>query len=155
MSLPRSLSALLVGAVVIAGCTPSATERASDESAAELTRSWELERLRGEALTPPERKETAATLILSPDGEASGDGGCNRFSVSYDLEDGDLSFGTITATKMACPDVMDIERGFFEALSETRRYRLEDGRLELLDGGGGTLAVLTATEPRGPSSGKP
>lgn len=140
---------------MIAGCNPPATERASDESAAELTRSWGLERLHGKVLTPPDRKEVAATLALSPEGEASGDGGCNRFSVSYELRNGDLSFGTITATKMACPDVMDIERGFFEALNETRGYRLEDGRLELLDGEGATLAVLNAIELPGPSSGKP
>lgn len=155
MPLPRSLPALLVGAVMAAGCTPPATEGAPDGSTGELTRSWQLERLHGEVLTPPDRKEVTATLALSPDGEASGDGGCNRFSVPYEHRNGDLSFGTITATKMACPDVMDIERGFFEALNETRRYRLEDGRLELLDGGGATLAVLQAIEPPGPSSGKP
>lgn len=132
---------------MVAGCNPAATERASDESAADLTRSWGLERLHGKVLTPPDRKEVAATLTLTPDGEASGDGGCNRFSVSYEHRNGNLSFGTITATKMACPQVMDIERGFFDALNGTRRYRLEDGRLELLDGEGGALAVLKAIEP--------
>lgn len=132
---------------MVAGCNPPATERVSDESAAELTRSWQLERLHGEVLTPPDRKEMAATLTLSPDGEASGDGGCNQFSVTYEHQGGDLSFGTITATKMACPDVMDIERGFFEALNETRRFRLQDDRLELLDDEGGALAVLRAIEP--------
>jgi heat shock protein HslJ len=140
---------------MVAGCNQPATERVSDGSEADLTGSWQLERLHGEALTPPDRKDMAATLTLSPGGEASGDGGCNRFSVSYEHRNGHLSFGTITATKMACSDVMEIERGFFEALNETRRYRFQDDRLELLDGEGATLAVLRAIEPPGPSSGKP
>lgn len=147
MLLSRLRLALLVGAVMVAGCSPPATERGSGGPAAELTRSWRLERLHGEAVTPPERKEMAATLTLSPDREASGDGGCNRFSVTYEHQDGNLSFGTITATKMACPDAMEIERGFFDALNKTRGYRLEDGRLELLNAEGETLAALKAIEP--------
>lgn len=151
MRQPRFLLAFVLGALVGAGCNPYSPEPANDEpgtaeTAEQLVGSWQLEVLQGKAVEPPGGKGMASKLTLSPDGKASGFGGCNQFSVTYERQGRDLSFGTITSTKMACPDMMDMERGFFTALEATRRYRIEDGRLELLDGQGATLARLRFDE---------
>ena len=61
--------------------------------------------------------------------------GCNRFFGEYDLNGMALKFGPIGATKRACPDLEEgVETEFFKALDATRRWRIVDGTLELLNG---------------------
>lgn len=144
MRQPRFLSAFLLGALVGAGCNPQVPQSADDgqgaaEPEARLTGTWRLETLHGEAVDPSGARESAPTLTLSPGGEASGSGGCNGFSTTYEHRDREINFGRITATKMACPETMDLERDYFDALNEARRYRIRDGGLELLDGQGEVL----------------
>lgn len=159
MNQPRILLAVLLGALMGAGCNPISPESGNDgpgtaETAEQLAGSWQLEVLQGKAVEPPGGKGMASKLTLSPDGRASGFGGCNQFSATYERQGGNLSFGTITSTKMACPNMMDMERGFFSVLATTRQFRIEDGRLELLDGQGATLARLQAdTSPKSPDGG--
>lgn len=44
-------------------------------------------------------------LELNEDGTLNGTDGCNRFSGSWELEDGVISFGEVASTLMACEDV--------------------------------------------------
>jgi len=61
--------------------------------------------------------------------------GCNRFFGGYELEGSALTFGTIGATKGACPDLEEaVETEFFKVLDATCRWRIVDGTLELLNG---------------------
>lgn len=151
MHQPRFLLAVLFSVVMGAGCNPTNPDTPGNatsaaEEAEQLIQSWRLEVLRGKAVDPPGGKGMASRLHLMPDGEGWGFGGCNQFSITYERQDGELSFGTITSTKVACPDMMDMERGFFAVLNKTRGYRIEDGRLELLDAQGATLARLQADD---------
>ena len=67
--------------------------------------------------------------------QASGYAGCNRFFGGYELNGVALKFGLIGATKRACPDLEeDVETEFFKALDATRRWRIVDETLELLNG---------------------
>lgn len=155
---PRILSTVLLAALLGAGCKGFAPVPAEDpptgaDRAEQLTGDWQLERLHGEPVEVESRKGRAVTLALSPDGAASGYGGCNQYSTTYERRDGELEFGRVTATKMACPDTMDLERAFFSVLEGTRAYRLEEGGLVLLDGAGTALARLQAAEPSKPAKG--
>lgn len=86
-----------------------------------------------------------ATLHLAPEERrVSGSGGCNRFSGAYELAGGRLTFGTLAATRRACPGpAMDAEAAFLAALGRAGSYRLEGDRLELL-GEAGPVTVLRA-----------
>ncbi len=54
---------------------------------------------------------------------------CNRFFGKYSAtEAGELHFGNMAATRMACPD-MQYESDFLEMLGTVDRYAIEDGSL--------------------------
>jgi uncharacterized lipoprotein YbaY/heat shock protein HslJ/uncharacterized lipoprotein NlpE involved in copper resistance len=82
-------------------------------------------------------------ILLEPrSNRASGFGGCNGISGTYESRGQALRFGPMIRTQMACP-ALDTENAFVRALEATRRYRLRDPRtLELLDVNGRLLAVL-------------
>ncbi len=69
--------------------------------------------------------------------------GCNRISGRANLSEGQLSFGPMAATRMACPPPLDaLERQYLEALQAVRAFRLEGARLVFLGAGGGALVTL-------------
>jgi heat shock protein HslJ len=45
-----------------------------------------------------------STELRFADGKVSGSGGCNRISGSYTAKGGDIIFGVLAATRMACPE---------------------------------------------------
>jgi len=60
---------------------------------------------------------------------------CNRLFGGYELNGEVLTFGLIGATKWACPDLEEgVETEFSKVLDATRRWRIVDGILELLNG---------------------
>ncbi len=76
----------------------------------------------------------------------SGSGGCNQVTGRYTQSGTDgISFGELTSTKMACQGV-EIEQGFLKSLQQASRWRIEDGRLQLLDASGRTLASFLAIQ---------
>jgi len=59
---------------------------------------------------------------------------CNRFFGGYELNGEALRFGPIGAIKRACPDSEEsVETEFLKVLDATRRWRIVDGTLELLN----------------------
>ena len=74
------------------------------------------------------------TLTLG-DGRASGSGGCNSFSTSFERQSREgVRFGTIAATRMACEAaVMEQEQRYFSILEAVRGYSFYgDGSLSLI-----------------------
>lgn len=72
--------------------------------------------------------------------------GCNRMmgSVSHP-QDGQLQFGPVASTLMACPEpVARLERAFAAALEATRGYQYQDERLQFLDDTGEILVEWVA-----------
>lgn len=95
---------------------------------------WELVEL-GDA--PAEAVEGARPhLVLDlEESHVSGSGGCNRLTGSFALAEGELRFGPIATTRMACPEpIMQREQAFLRALAQTSGFVLEDGTLSLLAG---------------------
>lgn len=93
--------------------------------------------------------ERAAHIVFEnrPAPRVSGSTGCNRFVGSYESSRSNLTFGAIASTRMACPDAMEQERNFEQALQAVRRWRGVDGRLELLDEQGAVRLRFEATRP--------
>ena len=79
---------------------------------------------------------------------AYGFGGCNRFFGSYESSGESLSFGALGATRMACPEGMDLEQELFTALGKVTRYELDGGELRLLEGD--ALVARFEARPRPP-----
>jgi heat shock protein HslJ len=82
------------------------------------------------------------TLELSEAGEATGNGGCNRYRGTAEFSITAVSFGPLASTKMACaPAAMEQEAKFHKALAEVKAWRIDTGthKLTLLDAKGAEL----------------
>lgn len=102
---------------------------------------WVLEGLPGH----PAMAGHAATLQFA-NGHASGSDGCNRYSRTYRETGGALAFdaGGATTQKACAPEVMAQAERFTAALTATRTYRIDAGRLLLAGAEGRVLATLAA-----------
>jgi putative lipoprotein len=88
---------------------------------------------------------TTPTLNIAQDGRAGGHGGCNRFFATASINGDEITFSEIGSTFMACDaGVMEVEQAYFAALETTARYRIERGRLVLLDEQGELTVALSA-----------
>jgi putative lipoprotein len=75
-------------------------------------------------------------LVLTASGDrVRGFSGCNTFTGAFERRDGQLRFGRLASTGMACLDGMELERRFLDALAGTVRYTLSGDRLTLFDTG--------------------
>lgn len=131
---------------LLAACAQRGGEVAESPSPSLTETSWSLKALQGDpvdlsgAMREPQ-------LVLQSDGRAVGSGGCNRFSGAYTLQDAHLKFGPLAATRMACPD-MQIEDRLFALLDQVAGWRIEGGRLSLLDASGSVLAEWLPGVPK-------
>ena len=103
---------------------------------------------------------STTTIIFGKDGQASGSGGCNSYTVPYEgdlqiekvLEATDtyaelptLTFGPVAAQMMACDqpeNIMEQEQAFFVTLGSTAYYFKLGGMLMLVNAEGTPLIVL-------------
>ncbi|WP_458760200.1 META domain-containing protein [Afipia sp. TerB] len=122
--LPKAfLAALVVGMLAL----PAGANAAPPHG------SWLAEDINGGGVI--DRLQT--TLQLGADGKVTGTGGCNRYMGRAILKGDAITFGPMAGTRMACPPaVMDQENKFHAALETVRSWRIEQGRLLLLDSSG-------------------
>lgn len=103
---------------------------------------WMLTELNGQAPLP----DTAITADFGDDGKVSGSSGCNSYTTTYTVSGKKITFGEQTAsTMMACPDpVMEQERVFIKALSQTATFEIVEDELTLYDADGNAIAKFDA-----------
>ena len=102
---------------------------------------WRVEDIGGAAAS----ESPQTTLELTESGEATGNGGCNRYRGTAEFSITAISFSRLAATKMACaPAAMDQEVRFHKALGEVKAWRIDagTGKLTLLDAKGVELVRL-------------
>ena len=89
-------------------------------------------------------KNTHLATIHFSQGKAQGKTGCNNFSASYKLNDQNLHFGKPMTTRKFCAEggVMDQEQQYLQALANTVRYELKEGKLNLRDNKGSLMVVF-------------
>jgi putative lipoprotein len=105
---------------------------------------WKLVDLQGSTVAVAE-KQREPHLILHPEGHRlTGSGGCNRIVGSYTLEGRKLAFGRAAGTLMACPQGMEQERAFLDALARVHGFSIRGQQLELVDELGTALARFEA-----------
>ena len=114
-----------------------------DEPASLDGSSWTL--LEGEGITIP---NDVTPTIAFESGRASGSGGCNRFTGTYDEEGAKLSLGMLVSTRMACAeDVMSAEAAYLSALESVSSWSATGGELVLSDSSGRRLLRYEAASP--------
>jgi heat shock protein HslJ len=124
------LAALLA---LVAACASGSVRELRD-------REWRMTSVEGQA-TLPEGISTP-TAWFDTDGRFTGNTGCNSAGAAYTVKGDALTIRTLISTKRACLDPAGnrLERAYFEAIEKTRRFRIEQGKLELLAENGTVLA---------------
>ncbi len=110
----------------------------------------------------PVALESRTFIVFSEEGEASGSGGCNDYTVSYEgdlqiekvMEATDtyaelpsLTFGPIAAQMAECAEpegIMEQEQGYFTALGSVAYYFKLGGMQLMLDADGAPLLLFGA-----------
>jgi len=82
---------------------------------------WKLIELNGEAVQSPEGAREMHLVLEAGDSRVHGFSGCNNFFGQYELIGGALSFSPLGSTMMACPEGMESEQAFLQALGATDR----------------------------------
>lgn len=92
----------------------------------------------------PVVRGSVSSLSIGSDLRAGGRGGCNSWFAQAQVGEQTLVLSAVAATRMACIDdtLSAQETAFFDALAQTRFWRLADGKLTLLDTAGAELALL-------------
>lgn len=104
------------------------------ESAGILDTVWVLEDIQHQGVID----RSYLTLQISPDGQATGDGGCNRFSGTAEVTGDQITFGMLMMTRRACAvEAMQMqENKYTTAFERVRQWRIENGLLHLMDDSG-------------------
>ncbi|HEX7365549.1 MAG TPA: copper resistance protein NlpE N-terminal domain-containing protein [Pelobium sp.] len=93
---------------------------------------WKLVELNGRPIAPPAEGQREAYLILKAlNKQAAGNGGCNGFGATYDIQSGNrIHFSNILSTMMACPN-LDDEQELFKVLEKADNYSYSNDTLTL------------------------
>lgn len=115
----RILSLVVVTGTAVA-CAKLATSQSDNKSLSDLAGSeWGME------------GQDSPFVKFGSNGEMNGNGGCNSFGGSYELNGERLIIGPIMSTKKACfGDVMKQETAFFKALQKA--HRIDATHLKLI-----------------------
>ena len=84
---------------------------------------WKLVELNGAAVEAGEGRELHMTL--RGDDTVGGYAGCNQFTGSVTVSGDGLAFGPIASTRRMCPDGMQQEDAFLQALEQASRYAID------------------------------
>lgn len=92
----------------------------------------------------PVARGSVSSLSIGSDLRAGGRGGCNSWFAQAQVGERSLVLSAVAATRMACLDevLSTQETAFFNALAQTRFWRMDGNTLILLDPAGAELAVL-------------
>ena len=92
---------------------------------------WKLIELDGKPVKTPAHSREAHIILSTAGSSTHGHAGCNNFFGSYTSTADTLAFSALGSTMKACPEGMDTEQAFLQALGETTRYEISGQFLTL------------------------
>ncbi|MBZ9941470.1 YbaY family lipoprotein [Mesorhizobium sp. BR1-1-13] len=110
-----------------------------EPTASVLDQLWLLDYVHGVAIT------AQATFRVSEAGKAGGNGPCNSYFATANLNGQKIAISDIGSTYKACaPEVMAEEKALFEALAKAASYKVDAGKLTIADGNGREILRFSA-----------
>lgn len=97
---------------------------------------WALTRIRTTRVYVGAGKREPFIMFESTTNNIRGYTGCNQLMGSYQMEGSQLTFGTLSTTKMYCADTMKVEDTFLVALRSVTAFEVSGDTLTLLDSKG-------------------
>jgi heat shock protein HslJ len=105
---------------------------------------WKLVRLGDAPVQVADRQREPHVIFNASEARLSGYGGCNRVTGSFEVDGDRLKIGPMAATRMACPDGMEQEQRFLQAIQKVATYRIGGSHLDMMDASGAVLARFEA-----------
>jgi len=105
---------------------------------------WKLTNLGNTQLPAASEQKEPHFILDSETRRVSGSGGCNRLMGSYELNGDHLKFSQMASTMMACPEGMETEKAFLQALGQVNTWKIAGKQLELFDAAGNLIARFEA-----------
>lgn len=135
----RLMTATLGVMVLVTASAPIAT--AQEATPAPEGTEWRLTVYLAEGAMVPVPDGIVPTLLLEA-GQVSGNGGCNSFSGSYQIDGSAISFDeNMARTAMSCEGAPQmVEDAYLALLPQTTSWSTEGGSLSLMDGEQSVLA---------------
>ena len=136
---PGLLLLVLASALALHGCAGTSGPDADDEARSAFAlpgTSW-LVHAYGSAQSDAVIRvieNTSLHVAFGKDGNLSGSAGCNRYFSGYEVDGEKIAIGPAGSTMMMCArpgGIMEQEAAFLGALSTSRSFRIERGRLQL------------------------
>jgi heat shock protein HslJ len=120
---PADGSSIAYQLVEMVGKVPAVTEQAELEGSDWVLRAFGEEHIIYYASEITMRFE---------DGKVNGNAGCNNFFGSYEIEDGNISFGPLGMTMMACDEVVMVqETEFLRSLESVGQFEISGNMLQI------------------------
>ena len=133
MRITAVVGSVLCIAMLLVSCMKQATPPPGAQTGGIEGIQWYLTEVGGSPVSPMADDKQPHILLDPAENQATGFAGCNNFFGRYELNGSLLTFGPMGATRMACPDLeMGLEASVFEALENTRQWKIEGGDLLLL-----------------------
>ena len=140
----RMITVFLVLAAMAWGCEQE-KKAVSNSSKTLIGTTWRLQAFVGAGQEIPAAAEVETTIEFKADSSVGGQGGCNRYFSQYVLKGDSLKLGPVGATRMMCPEPqMAQEDRYFAVLDRVAGFRMENGKLVLLDRDGQRVLVFAA-----------
>jgi Heat shock protein len=148
------MNRILLSAFIFSIClTSCGTSRKTTTHNSQITienpiaeKHWKLVELRGAPVENKSGKE-AFIVFSAEDMRVHGNYGCNNFTGSYKLEEGNrISFSQMAGTMMMCMD-MEVEQAFSEVLRMADNYYVDGNHLVLNRARMAPLARFVAVYP--------
>jgi heat shock protein HslJ len=136
MKLGKSLIlTLFVVAMFLAACSAAPAGQTFELKGS----GWVLSQINGQ----PVLESSAPTLVFD-EKSLGGNGSCNSFGGDYRQDGEKLEIGPVFSTMMACADagVMEQETAYLAALDSAAKFKIEAGKLVILDADDKTLLVF-------------
>ena len=86
---------------------------------------WKLMRLGNDTVTVGAEQREPHLVLHSAGLRVAGFGGCNRMTGSYTTSGENLTFLQMAGTMMACPEGMEYESAFHDALGKVAQWRVD------------------------------
>jgi heat shock protein HslJ len=90
--------------------------------------------------------KTRMIVKFKPDGEISGNGGCNQFAGSYTISGNAIKIGPLMSTRMGCPGTIRLEGTFLGVLQAATTFEQDGTKLVLFDATGAKLAQFVRSD---------
>jgi heat shock protein HslJ len=116
----------LAAIILVAGCTDSGQSGHTPL----LGTTWNLVELNNSKIEHPGPQ--VPHLRFETD-KLTGNDGCNNFFGAYTLDGNKLKFGMLASTRMACPQINELDIEFNKVISITSSYTISSDKLELFE----------------------